>query len=128
MTRKQCFLLLVAVGVPLVIGAYFLIRHWPPAFFDPKPQPTVVIVTAYPGANAQTVVDNVAVPIEQQLLGMENLVATRQQLATMTEPALYLTFKPGTDPDMAAQVLVQNRVALAAARSSCGPERGDQRQ
>lgn len=75
--------------------------------------PTVTVVTSYPGANAQTVLNAVVAPIEEQVNGVENMdyissSATNSGMATIS-----ITFKMGTNPDMAA-VNVQNRVSKAA--------------
>jgi multidrug efflux pump len=74
--------------------------------------PTVVVSTVYPGANAQTVADTVATPIEQEVNGVEDMLYMSSQSTNSGNMALTITFKPDTDLDK-AQVLVQNRVALA---------------
>ena len=75
--------------------------------------PRVIAVQAiYPGANAQTVADMVAAPIEEQVSGVEGMQSMSSQSANDGSYTLYVTFKDGTDLDM-AMVLVQNRVSLA---------------
>ncbi|WP_305906979.1 multidrug efflux RND transporter permease subunit [Methylomarinum sp. Ch1-1] len=74
--------------------------------------PTVVVSTSYPGANAQVVAETVATPIEQEVNGVEDMLYMSSQSTNSGNMALTITFKPGTDLDK-AQVLVQNRVALA---------------
>src|SRR5437762_13118349 len=74
--------------------------------------PTVEVAAAYPGANAQTVADTVAAPIEQQVNGVENMMYMSSQCTNDGSYSLTVTFKVGTDLNM-AQVLVQNRVNLA---------------
>jgi multidrug efflux pump subunit AcrB len=74
--------------------------------------PAVVVQTNYPGANAQVVADTVAVPIEQQVYGVEDMVQMTSQCTNNGDYSLTVTFKPGTDLNL-AQVLVQNRVNLA---------------
>lgn len=74
--------------------------------------PTIVVSTVYPGANSQVVADTVAMPMEQEVNGVENMLYMSSQSTNSGNMALTITFKPGTDLDK-AQVLVQNRVALA---------------
>ncbi len=74
--------------------------------------PTVLVTALYPGANAQTVLDTVAAPIEQQVSGVENMIYMSSQCTNDGQYNLLVTFKLGMDANM-AQVLTQNRVSLA---------------
>src|ERR1700721_3574072 len=77
----------------------------------PEIQPPTVRVTAsYPGANAQVVADTVAAPIEQQVVGVENMLYMSSQSNNDGSYTLDVTFALGTDVNM-AQVLGQNRAA-----------------
>ena len=74
--------------------------------------PQVVITASYPGADAKTVSETVAAPIEEQVNGVEGMMYMESQATNDGAMRLIVTFKIGTDPDM-AQVLVQNRVNAA---------------
>ncbi len=74
--------------------------------------PTVVVSANYPGANAKVVADTVAAPIEQQVNGTENMMYMSSTSSADGSYALTVTFEIGTNLDD-AQVLVQNRVAIA---------------
>jgi len=74
--------------------------------------PTVVVSAVYPGANAKVVAETVATTIEQEVNGVEDMLYMSSQSTNNGNMALTITFKPGTNLDK-AQVLVQNRVALA---------------
>ncbi|RAR53563.1 hydrophobe/amphiphile efflux-1 (HAE1) family protein [Paraburkholderia unamae] len=77
--------------------------------------PTVVIQASYPGASAETVSDTVSTPIELEVNGVEDMLYMYSQATSDGGLNITVTFKPGTDVDK-AQVLVQNRVALATPR------------
>src|SRR6516164_4048929 len=79
----------------------------------PTITPPMIRVTAnYPGANCQVVADTVAAPIEQQVVGVEGALYMSSQSGNDGSYSLDVTFELGTNVDI-AQVLVQNRVAIA---------------
>jgi multidrug efflux pump len=84
----------------------------PVAQYPDVAPPTVQVTALYPGANANTVRDTVAAPIEEQVSGVEGMLYMSSQSTNDGAYNLTVTFKPGMNSDM-AQVLVQNRVSLA---------------
>ena len=70
------------------------------------------VTTRYPGASARTVIDTVALPIEQQVNGVEGMIYMQSYAAADGSYSLTVTFEIGTDLNF-AQVLVQNRVSSA---------------
>ena len=76
--------------------------------------PTVQVTTTYPGASASTVVNNVALPIELQVNGVDHMIYMQSTSTDSGTYTLTVTFEIGTDLDF-AQVLVQNRVSAALA-------------
>src|SRR5579863_10288907 len=74
--------------------------------------PNVRVTANYPGANAKVVADTVAAPIEQQVVGVEGMLYMTSQSNNDGSYTLDVIFELGTDVNM-AQVLVQNRVAIA---------------
>jgi hydrophobic/amphiphilic exporter-1 (mainly G- bacteria), HAE1 family len=77
--------------------------------------PTIVVRANYPGADADTVAKTVATPIEQEVNGVEGMLYMSSYSTATGSMQLTITFRLGTDLDQ-AQVLVQNRVAIAEAR------------
>lgn len=100
--------LLIAVGAI----AYFTL---PVTQYPEVVPPTVTVNARYPGANAQTVANTVAAPIEQEVNGVEGMLYMSSNSTSDGQMNLTITFKLGTDLDK-AQVLVQNRVAVAEPR------------
>ncbi|WP_330083278.1 efflux RND transporter permease subunit [Methylocystis iwaonis] len=100
------------IAVVIVVIGLVAMRSLPVAQYPNIVPPTVVVSTNYPGASPQTVIDNVALPIELQVNGVDNMLYMSSTSAADGSYQLIVTFKIGTDPDM-AQVLVQNRVSNA---------------
>ncbi|MCE9556046.1 MAG: multidrug efflux RND transporter permease subunit [Planctomycetes bacterium] len=97
--------------VTMLVGAIALWRLPVERYPDITP-PTVRITATYPGANAKVVADTVAVPVEQQVNGVENMLYMSSTCSSDGTYNLTVTFEIGTDLND-AQVLVQNRVSVA---------------
>src|SRR5579872_2554292 len=97
--------------VIVIVGGLALFKL-PVAQYPDVVPPTVVVTATYPGANPRVIAETVATPIEQEVNGVENMLYMSAQCASDGSMTLTVTFKLGTDLDK-AQVLVQNRVAIA---------------
>src|SRR5215470_8612158 len=95
----------------IVVGLVALLAL-PVAQYPDVVPPTVQVTTRYPGASARTVIDAVALPIEQQVNGVEGMVYMQSFSGADGSYSLTVTFKIGVDLNL-AQVLVQNRVSSA---------------
>ena len=100
------------ISVVFVLAGGVAVFTLPVAQYPDVTPPTVLVTALYPGANALTVQDTVAAPIEEQVSGVEGMAYMSSRSTNDGAYNLTVTFKLGTDSDM-AQVLVQNRVALA---------------
>src|SRR5579863_9650289 len=98
----------------ILIGAVAL-YDLPVAQYPNVVPPTVQVTTSYPGASAQTLIDTVALPIEQQVNGVQDMLYMQSSSSSNGAYVLTVTFKIGTDLNF-AQVLVQNRVSAALAQ------------
>ena len=100
------------LSIVITLAGGIALRTLPVTQYPEITPPTVEVSAVYPGANAQVVADTVAAPIEQQVNGVEDMMYMSSQCTNDGVYRLTVTFHPGTDLNL-AQVLVQNRVALA---------------
>jgi len=100
------------ISVVIILLGAIAAGFLPIAEYPQIAPPTVRVTGNYPGANAQVVADTVAAPIEQQVVGVEGMLYMSSQSNNDGSYTLDVTFDLGTDVNM-AQVLVQNRVAIA---------------
>jgi multidrug efflux pump len=100
------------VSAVIVLAGLVAYYTLPVAQYPDVAPPTVQVTASYPGANAETVRDTVAAPIEEQISGVEGMLYMSSTSTNDGAYSLTVTFRAGVDSDM-AQVLVQNRVSLA---------------
>ena len=100
------------ISIVIVLAGLISLGSLPVAQFPEITPPTVEVKAVYPGANAQVLAETVAAPIEQEVIGVENMIYMSSVSAGDGSYTLTVTFEVGTDLDM-ANILVQNRVALA---------------
>ena len=100
------------ISIVIVIAGTVSVGLLPVAQYPEITPPTVEVKTNYPGANAQVVAETVAAPIEQEVIGVEDMIYMSSISASDGSYTLTVTFEVGTDLDM-ANILVQNRVTLA---------------
>jgi multidrug efflux pump len=99
----------------ILIAGVIALRVLPIAEYPEVVPPSVVVRAQYPGANPKVIAETVATPLEESINGIEGMLYMSSQATTDGRLTLTVTFRLGTDPDRAQQI-VQNRVAQAEAR------------
>src|SRR5690349_24347924 len=92
----------------IVIAGLISLFRLPISEYPEVVPPSVVVHAAYPGANPKVISETVAAPLEQEIVGVENMLYMSSQATMDGSLALTVTFRIGTDIDR-AQVQVQNR-------------------
>ena len=103
------------LSVLMFVAGLIAVRVLPVSEYPEVVPPSVVVRAQYPGANPEVIAQTVATPLEEAVNGVEGMLYMGSQATTDGLMTLTVTFKLGTDPDHAQQ-LVQNRIAQAEAR------------
>ena len=105
-------ILSIVLSVVIVLLGFIGLKSLPVEQYPDIAPPTVSVYATYPGANAETVLKSVIVPLEEAINGVENMSYITSTSSNSGSAEIKIYFKQGTDPDMAA-VNVQNRVSTA---------------
>ncbi|WP_227246053.1 efflux RND transporter permease subunit [Paraburkholderia caribensis] len=103
------------LSVLILLGGLIAVFQLPISEYPEVVPPSVVVHAQYPGANPKVIAEAVASPLEEQINGVENMLYMQSQANSDGNLTLTVTFKLGTNPDLATQ-LVQNRVNQALPR------------
>ena len=103
------------ISIIIFLGGLISMYQLPISEYPEVVPPSVVVKAQFPGANPKVIAETVATPLEEQVNGVENMLYMFSQAASDGTLTLTVTFKLGTDPDLATQ-LVQNRVNQALPR------------
>jgi multidrug efflux pump len=103
------------LSVLIFLSGLLALRVMPISEYPEVAPPSVVVRAQYPGANPKVIAETVATPVEEAVNGVEGMLYMSSQATTDGAMTLTVTFKLGTDPDKAQQ-LVQNRVSQAEPR------------
>lgn len=103
------------LSILIFLGGLISIPLLPISEYPEVAPPSIVVTAQFPGANPKVIAETVATPLEEQINGVENMLYMSSQATTDGLLTLTVTFKIGTNPDLAQQ-LVQNRVNQALPR------------
>ncbi|MCY4044214.1 MAG: multidrug efflux RND transporter permease subunit [Cellvibrionales bacterium] len=105
-------ILSIVLSLSIFIGGLVSIFQLPVSEYPKLTPPSIIVTAQYPGANPKSILSSVAIPIEEQLVGTENMLYMYSQATADGKLITTVTFEHGTDPNLAQQI-VQNRVSRA---------------
>lgn len=100
------------ISLVILLGGTVAYVLLPVDLFPDIASPTINVMAFYPGANAETIANTVAVPLEKQINGVDRMLSVSSSSTSDGNLNITITFEPGTNPDTAA-ILVQNRINSA---------------
>jgi multidrug efflux pump subunit AcrB len=103
------------ISILIVIVGLLAYLDLPVTQYPEISPPTIVVSASYPGASPEVIAATVAAPLEQEINGVDDMQYMTSQSSNDGHMSITITFELGTDLDT-AQVLVQNRVAVAESR------------
>jgi multidrug efflux pump len=108
-------ILAAVLSILVLVAGLLAIWKLPVSEYPEVAPPAIVVRASYPGANPKVIAETVASPLEEAITGVENLLYMDSQGTSDGQMTMTVTFKLGTDPDLAQQQ-VQNRVSQALPR------------
>ncbi len=102
----------MVISIVLTLAGAIAVMSLPISLYPEITPPTIRVSTTYPGASAEVIANTVGIPLEENINGVEDMLYMDSSSDATGSYGLTVTFKVGTDPDM-AQVKVQNRVQQA---------------
>ena len=105
----------IVLSLMILLAGATAMGRLPIALYPEFLPPEIVVTASYPGANAETLAETVAAPLEQQINGVDGMLYMSTQASSSGVVSISVVFATGTDPDQAA-INVSNRVAVAENR------------
>ncbi len=105
----------MVISIVLTLAGAIAVFSLPITLYPEITPPTIRVAATYPGANAEVIANTVGIPLEETINGVEDMLYMDSSSDATGRYSLTITFKVGTDPDM-AQVKVQNRVSQALSK------------
>jgi len=105
----------IVISLMILLGGATAMSRLPISLYPEFLPPEIVVSANYPGANAETIAETVAAPLEQQINGVDGMLYMSTQASASGSVSISVVFATGTDPDQAA-INVSNRVAVAENR------------